>query len=157
SQVIKQFSVFTRRCIFVHEKTLLKPKVECFLDNPGVLMYGMMCVVYTTGMWLLLASYLALPVSTTHATIGAMIGMAVVYGGAGCVVWFQESDSFPYVKGVAAIAVSWVLSPIFSGIVSLLVFLTVRAFVLRSPNAFGRSFWVFPVLVMVAITVDGEA
>ncbi|CAM9108492.1 unnamed protein product [Ectocarpus sp. 6 AP-2014] len=128
--------------------------VECFLDNPGILMYGMMCVVYTTGMWLLLASYLELPVSTTHSTIGAIIGMTVAYAGSGCVVWYQESDIFPYFKGVAAIAVSWVLSPIFSGVASLLVFLTVRAFVLRSPNAFGRSFWVFPVLVMVTIAVN---
>ncbi|CAN0528003.1 unnamed protein product, partial [Ectocarpus sp. 8 AP-2014] len=117
-------------------------------------MYGMMCVVYTTGMWLLLASYLELPVSTTHSTIGAIIGMTVAYAGSGCVVWYQESDIFPYFKGVAAIAVSWVLSPIFSGVASLLVFLTVRTFVLRSPNAFGRSFWVFPVLVMVTIAVN---
>lgn len=132
-------------------------KVECFLDNPGVLMYGMMCVVYTTGMWLLLTSYLELPVSTTHSTIGAIIGMTVASAGAGCVVWYQESDSFPYVTGVAVVAVFFVLSPFFSGVASLVVFLAVRAFVLRSPNAFGRSFWVLPVLVMVAITVDGEA
>ncbi|CAM9650153.1 unnamed protein product, partial [Ectocarpus fasciculatus] len=152
------FKLRTYGYVFVHEKTMQpKTKVECFLDNPGVLMYGMMCVVYTTGMWFLLASYLELPVSTTHSTIGAIIGMTVAYAGSGCVVWCQASDSFPYVTGVAAIAVSWVLSPILSGVASLLVFLTVRAFVLRSPNAFGRSFWVFPVLVMVTIAVDGEA
>lgn len=51
-------------------------------------MYGLMCVVYTTALWLLLASYLELPVSTTHSTVGGVIGMAVAYGGGmDCIIW----------------------------------------------------------------------
>ncbi|CAM9770262.1 unnamed protein product, partial [Hapterophycus canaliculatus] len=72
--------------------------VECFEDNPGILMYGNMCVVYTTGIWLLLASFFELPVSTTHSTIGGIVGMAMTYRGADCVVWYEEADLFPYLK-----------------------------------------------------------
>ena len=61
-------------------------------------MYGNMCVVYTTGIWLLLASFLELPVSTTHSTIGGIVGMAMTYRGPDCVVWYEEADMFPYLK-----------------------------------------------------------
>ncbi len=119
-------------------------------------MYGMMCVLYTTGAWLLLASYLELPVSTGHSTTGGLIGMVMAYGGADCIVWYEESDSFPYLKGVAAMVPWWVLSPMCAGVVSMLFFLTARTFILRSSHAFDRSFWVFPILVMFTITVNGE-
>ncbi|CAN0423905.1 unnamed protein product [Ectocarpus sp. 12 AP-2014] len=81
-------------------KTIRKgiAEIECFEDNQGILMYGNMCVVYTTGIWLLLASFFELPVSTTHSTIGGIVGMAMTYRGADCVVWYEEADLFPYLK-----------------------------------------------------------
>ena len=45
-----------------------------FEDDPEVLIYGMLCVISATGLWLLLASYLELPVSTTHSVIGGDAG-----------------------------------------------------------------------------------
>ena len=119
-------------------------------------MYGMMCVVYTTGLWLLLASYLELPVSTTHSTVGGIVGMAIAYGGPDCVTWYEEQDTFPFVNGIAGIVASWILSPFFSGILALAIFLAVRTFVLRSEHAHQRSFWVYPVLVLATISVNGE-
>lgn len=63
-------------------------QLSCFVGNPGILMYGMMCVLYTTAMWLLVACYLELPVSTTHATVGGVVGMAVAFGGgSNCIIW----------------------------------------------------------------------
>ena len=50
---------------------------ECFQDNPALLMHGMMCALYAVGFWLLLASYLKMPVSTTHSIVGAIVGMTV--------------------------------------------------------------------------------
>lgn len=119
-------------------------------------MYGMCCVVYTTGLWLLLASYLELPVSTTHSTVGGIVGMAMAYGGADCVVWSEKKDEFPYVGGIASIVASWVLSPLFSGIIALVLFVTVRHVVLRSPHALSRAFLTYPLLVTATIAVNGE-
>ncbi|CAN0397168.1 unnamed protein product [Pylaiella littoralis] len=130
--------------------------IECFEDNPGILMYGNMCVVYTTGLWLLLASYFELPVSTTHSTIGGIVGFAMTYRGADCVVWYEEADLFPYLKGVSAIVASWALSPVLSGIIAVALFLFVRTFVLRSSNSHKRAIMIFPFLVMATIAVNGE-
>lgn len=112
-----------------HEKIHSAQQVSCFLDNPGVLMYGMMCVLYTTGTWLLLASYLELPVSATQSTISSIVGMSLAYGGRECVVWHRESGHFPGFQGVDAILLSWLLSPIVAGVASFLVFLALRTFV----------------------------
>ena len=125
------------------------------MDNPAIFMYGMMCVVYTTGIWLLLASFLELPVSTTHSTVGGIVGMAITYGGADCVKWYEEADIFPYLKGVSSIVASWVLSPVFSGIIAVALFSTVRTFVLRSADSYKRAIIIYPLLVMATVAVNG--
>ena len=120
-------------------------------------MYGMMCVAYTTGIWLLLASFLELPVSTTHSTVGGIVGMAITYGGADCVVWYEEADIFPYLKGVSSIVASWAISPVFSGIIAVALFSTVRTFVLRSADSYKRAIITYPLLVMATVAVNGTS
>jgi phosphate/sulfate permease len=44
-------------------------------------MYGMMCVLLSVGTWLIVATKMGLPVSTTHSTVGGIIGMSLVVGG----------------------------------------------------------------------------
>lgn len=119
-------------------------------------MYGMMCVMYTTGSWLLLATYLELPVSTTHATIGGIVGMAMAYRGPECVVWYREANHFPFIVGITGIVMSWFLSPLFSGMMAATVFGVVRKFVLRSEHSLKRSFWVFPILVCLLVAFKSE-
>jgi solute carrier family 20 (sodium-dependent phosphate transporter) len=77
--------------------------VDCFIDEPEILLYGMSCVIWVTGIWLLFASYWGMPVSTTHSTIGSIIGIAITFKGSECVVWHEEIDKFPYIKGLSAI------------------------------------------------------
>lgn len=130
--------------------------MECFEDNPGILMYGNMCVVYTTGVWLIFASYLELPVSTTHSTVGGIVGMAMAYRGADCVVWYEKADHFPYLSGVSAIVASWVLSPVISGAIAVGLFFAVRNLVLRHEDSHKYAISIFPLLVTVTIAVNGE-
>jgi phosphate/sulfate permease len=193
---------------------------SCFVNMPAVLMYGMMCVDLASGIWLLLATYLELPVSTTHSAVGGVshvplrpalarlpaarlalarytrhhlpprrlalsslnhparaapiprrsppatalplavalgshltqvIGMALVAVGSDCVVWNAPSDEFPFVKGVTSIVLSWVFSPVLSGVVSMLAFLFVRKFILRSEHSVERAFLFFPLLVAFTV------
>jgi sodium-dependent phosphate transporter len=126
---------------------------ECFTQMPAVLMWGMCCVCLAVGMWLLLATYLELPVSTTHSAVGGVIGFTIVAVGADCVVWGEETDSFPFVKGVGAIVLSWVFSPVLSGLVSGLAYFVTRYFVLRAPNSTERALLTYPLLVAFCVTV----
>jgi len=126
----------------------------CFQDDPGLLMYGCMCVLLSVAIWLVLASYLEMAVSTTHSCVGGMIGMTMVARGSSCVIWYEKTSQFPYVKGVVAIIVSWFLSPIISALFAALLFVILRNFVLRSTNSFKRMHYVFPVLVACTFIVN---
>jgi len=128
---------------------------KCFTDNPPLLMHGMMCVVAAVGIWLFTASRFELPVSTTHSTIGGIIFMTLTAtGDPSCVIWYKETDTFPYMKGVSAVVLSWVLSPVFSAIVAGSLFFLIRACVLRSEHAFMRSIYTYPLLVGFTLTLN---
>ena len=45
----------------------------------------------------ILATYWELPVSTTHAIVGAVVGMTMVAAGPGAVHWSDPTDSFPFI------------------------------------------------------------
>lgn len=122
--------------------------------DPVLLMYGCLCVIFAVGVWLVVASALEMPVSTTHSCVGGLIGMTLVARGDDCVVWSKKADEFPYVKGVAAIVVSWVLSPVISGCFSFAMFLILRTLVMRSENSFSRVSYVFPVLFGATLIIN---
>ena len=127
---------------------------KCFEDNPYILMYGCMWVILSVGMWLFLASYLEMPVSTTHSCVGGMIGMALVLGGSDCVIWYKPVETFPYVGGVGGIVMSWFLSPLFSAIIAMGIFFLTRAYVLRHEFSKYRLNWVYPILIGSTITIN---
>ena len=89
-------------------------------------MYGCMWVVLAVGLWLFLASYLEMPVSTTHSCVGGMIGMAIALKGVDCVIWYKALDNFPFIGGVSGMVISWVVSPLLSGVISSTTFIIVR-------------------------------
>lgn len=78
----------------------------------------MMSALLGAAVWLLLATRMGWPVSTTHAIIGGIVGAAVTTGlvtGTGGLAMVQWGE-------IGKIAVSWVLSPLLGGIASFLLF-----------------------------------
>tara|TARA_X000000368_G_scaffold64865_1_gene46273 strand:- start:9552 stop:11093 length:1542 start_codon:yes stop_codon:yes gene_type:complete len=127
---------------------------ECFENDPGPLMYGCMCVCLSVFMWLFIASKYEMPVSTTHSCVGGMIGMTIALKGVRCVNWYEKTDLFPYVGGVAGIVLSWIISPIFSAIIASTLYSVIRAFILRSSNSFGRTSYLFPIMIGGTVTLN---
>jgi len=130
---------------------------DVFEDDPEVLMFGMMCVLAATGLWLVLASYLELPVSTTHSVIGGIIGMSMAAHGSDAVIWAEydpDKEALKKFKGVVPVIASWVISPVLSGIIAVGLFLFVRTFVLRHENSLQRAYIFFPFLVGATIAVN---
>src|SRR3989344_831659 len=52
-----------------------------FQDQPQIFVLGLLASLFATGILLQIASYLALPISTTHAIIGAILGFGLLIGG----------------------------------------------------------------------------
>lgn len=45
-------------------------QTSVFNNDPEIFMYGMLCALTVAGVWLLIATYTSLAVSTTHSIIG---------------------------------------------------------------------------------------
>lgn len=83
-----------------------------FEADPISFCIGMMGALLTTGIALQISSYLGLPISTTHATVGSVIGFGIVYGGMDAIHWNQ----------IFFITLSWIISPLVSALFSYFIF-----------------------------------
>ena len=95
-----------------------------FSDTPELLIFGMLASLLAAGIWLLIASKKGWPVSTTHSIVGAVVGFAAVGISVDAVQWSK----------VGSIVMSWVISPLTSGIIAFLIFQSVHVLILRTNN-----------------------
>ncbi|MEA1964319.1 MAG: inorganic phosphate transporter [Candidatus Aerophobetes bacterium] len=87
-----------------------------FVDKSVFLIYGMIAVLLGSSIWITLATYLKLPISTTHSVIGALIGFGLIGPGAGGINW----------RVVGNIVLSWIFSPMIGALVAYLLFIVIK-------------------------------
>jgi PiT family inorganic phosphate transporter len=118
-------------------------------DTPHYLVYGMMAALLAAGTWLLVASVMGWPVSTTHSIVGAIVGFAAVGISNDAVNWGK----------VGNIVASWVVSPVLAGAMSFGLFKSVQVLILNTDKPFENAkryipFYMFLVgfmIIMVTI------
>ena len=87
-----------------------------FAALPDLMVLGMISALFAAGTWLLIASFLGWPVSTTHSIIGAIIGFALVAVGTEAIQWNK----------VGGIVGSWIITPAISGFIAYLIFMSAQ-------------------------------
>jgi PiT family inorganic phosphate transporter len=97
--------------------------------TPELLVYGMMAALLAAGTWLLIASLMGWPVSTTHSIVGALVGFAAVGIGADTVNWGK----------VGKIVASWVVSPVLAGTIAFGLFMSVQKLILNTEKPFENA------------------
>ncbi|KIO38096.1 MULTISPECIES: inorganic phosphate transporter [unclassified Shewanella] len=95
-----------------------------FVDSPELLVYGMISALLAAGIWLVVASALGWPVSTTHSIVGAIVGFAAVGVSADSVAWSK----------VLGIVGSWVITPAISGFIAFTIFQSVQKLIFNTDN-----------------------
>jgi inorganic phosphate transporter, PiT family len=123
------------------QKDIIHP--EIFANIPMLFVLGMMGALFATGLWLQLASYFGLPVSTTHAIIGAVVGFGMVVGGPSAIDWTE----------LFSIASSWIFSPFLSGVISFLIFRVLQKEILFALNPLKAAKKLAPFLVFICFFV----
>ena len=114
------------------------------LSDPHVSLIGALAALLAAALWVSFATWKSLPVSTTHSIVGAMIGFGIMAGGFSVINWAK----------LAAVVISWVISPVFSLVISFLMFKTIVKLILVKKNAFIRSLSLSPVFIgMTAFVV----
>nr|WP_010131785.1 inorganic phosphate transporter [Microbulbifer agarilyticus] len=102
---------------------------DLFNDTPELLVYGMLSALLAAGTWLLIASILGWPVSTTHSIVGAIVGFSAVGISVDAVAWGK----------VSSIVASWVVSPVLAGTISFLLFRSVQRLILNTDDPFNNA------------------
>lgn len=107
-------------------KTIRKGIVDPsgIVNNPEILVYGMLAALLAAAVWLMIASTKGWPVSTTHSIIGALIGFAIVGIGPDAVKWGK----------VGSVVMSWVISPVVGGTISFLLVMSTRKLIFDTDN-----------------------
>jgi sodium-dependent phosphate transporter len=127
--------------------------IDYYVDSPEILMYGMLCVLVSVTFWLFTASRLGMPVSTTHSTIGSIIGMSMVAKGSKSIVWGSEiSDEFPYLTGVSKIVASWVVSPLLSAFFATTMFQLLR--MTKVFQSYNKALFMFPIITGMTMFIN---
>lgn len=120
-----------------------------FVDIPDVLVLGMMSALLASGLWLLIASHMGWPVSTTHSIIGAIIGFACVTVGPHSVEWGS-------IKGIVG---SWFITPVVSGIVAYIIFTSTQKLIfdtetpLKNAKKFGPYYMGLTAFILTIVTI----
>ena len=99
-----------------------------FAHDPYVLMLAMACTSAGSAAWVLAATRLHMPVSTTHATVGALMGVGIAAFGPSGVLWDYDKGGF------LSIMASWFLSPLLAGALAAAFYLTIRLCILDHPG-----------------------
>lgn len=120
-------------------KGIIDPTMPILLENPNLLVYGMLSALLAAGSWLMVATHYGWPVSTTHSIIGAIVGFAAVGIGSDAVSWSK----------VGTIAATWVVSPMISGVLSFLIFMSVQRLILDTDDPFKNAKRYVPVYMFM--------
>jgi len=100
-----------------------------FSDRQNLFLFGMLAAVLGSALWVNIATYFKLPVSTTHSIIGGVVGFGLVSVGIAGIKW----------KVVLFVVLSWIISPIFGGIIAFTIFSIIKKFILSSKEPIART------------------
>lgn len=114
-----------------------------FSDDKESFIYGMFAAIFGGGLFLNIANFFGLPVSTTHSIVGAVAGFGLVAKGIECINW----------KNITFIAGSWITSPIIGAILGFSIFIIIRKNILESKKPKKTVQYVLPISIVFIMTV----
>ncbi|CAN1212302.1 Phosphate transporter [Tumidithrix helvetica PCC 7403] len=106
---------FTGASLFGHRVTnaiatgVVSPEV--FRADPNQLLLGMGTVMLACAIWLNFANWKGLPVASSHAIIGALVGFGCIAQGIQAIYWHQ----------IGILSLAWLITPLVSGTISFLL------------------------------------
>ncbi|RZB33847.1 MAG: inorganic phosphate transporter, PiT family [Desulfobacteraceae bacterium Eth-SRB2] len=113
------------------------------LADPHLALIGALSALLAAALWVSFATWKSLPVSTTHSIVGAMIGFGIMAGGFSVINWTK----------LAAVVMSWVISPVFSVVIAYLMFKLIVLTILSKKNSFEGALKLSPFFIGIAFFI----
>ncbi len=111
-------------------------------SDPKQYMLAMFTVLVASGIFVLISTLTALPVSSSQAIVGSLTGISIMLTGWGTVNWFE----------LLKILSGWIISPLLAAILALLLCRLIEGFVIgKAPHILKRVKHYLPLIVSVTI------
>ncbi len=118
---------------------------EVFVAQPQVFLIGMVSVLAACGVWLQIATSRGLPVSSSHAVVGAIAGFSSIAAGIGAVDW----------QTIGTISLTWLATPVASGALAALFYSLVKYSILDRPDPLDQMREWIPWLSAAMLSIFG--
>ncbi|XP_055692963.1 sodium-dependent phosphate transporter 2 isoform X2 [Lutzomyia longipalpis] len=118
--------------------------VGMYENSEKELMFGCVAALTSSAVWLLVATFLKLPISGTHSIVGSTIGFSLVARGFQGINWAT----------LGTIVASWFISPLISGFVSTGLFWLLRNFIIAAKNPLRAGLLSLPIFYGLTIFVN---
>jgi len=125
--------------------TVRKGMLDLSMIDRDQLIYGMLASLAAAGTLLVGATRFGLPVSTTHSIVGAIVGFGAVAIGPDAVKWDK----------ITHIVLSWLSSPLLSGVIAFFIFQITRSRVLDRPDPVAQIRKLGPVFFFFVFFIIG--
>ena len=113
------------------------------LADPHIALIGALSALLAAALWVSFATWKSLPVSTTHSIVGSMIGFGIMAGGFSVIKWSK----------LAAVVLSWVISPVFSLIIAFVMFKLIIKIILSKKDSFAWALKLSPFFIGIAVFI----
>ncbi|WP_455392030.1 inorganic phosphate transporter, partial [[Eubacterium] cellulosolvens] len=107
------------------------------ITNTTFILYGAISALLGASLWVTIATWKELPISTTHSIVGGMMGFGIVAGGWGIINWWK----------VGSVIASWGISPIIGGVLSYFIFKAIFRFILNKSDPLKAAKNIGPVFI----------
>src|SRR5210317_960712 len=106
-------------------------------EAAALLVIGMAAALLSAAIWLHIATWTGMPVSTTHSIVGAVAGFGIVAAGIGSVHWGKMGQ----------IVASWFISPFAGGLMAFIIFKIISRMILGQEQPAKAAIKVTPYIV----------
>jgi PiT family inorganic phosphate transporter len=112
-------------------------------EAPALLLVGMAAALLAAAVWLNVATWMGMPVSTSHSIVGAVAGYGIIAAGWSAVHWGK----------MAMIVASWFLSPVVGGLLGYVLFRIISRLILGRERPAPAAIAVTPFIVFFIMAV----
>ncbi len=106
-------------------------------EAAALLVIGMAAALLSAAVWLHIATWTGMPVSTTHSIVGAVAGFGIVAAGIGSVNWGKMGQ----------IVASWFISPFAGGLMAFIIFKIISRLILGHEKPVKAAIKITPYIV----------
>lgn len=113
-----------------------------------VFLAGMLAVLLAASLWVTLATYKSLPISTSQSIVGAVTGFGLI-----SVILGEIPLKAIQGPTLLIISIGWILSPIFGGLMAFMIFRFIRKAIFDVEDTIGRAKNLIPIFIFLVFFI----